>query len=111
MLGPTLASCLAPNPFLFLIGKAFKKKATQKGNLAWDSDLLQLSTKNKTKEKEERKLVENSFILCCTHGNERMVTHYVVHDTFVAMARDVDFHVGQEQLYTFPSTTFHSFCQ
>jgi len=49
------------------------------------------------------------LLLHCTHGNERIGTHDVVRDTFVAIARDVDFHVGREQLHAFPSTTLHSF--
>jgi hypothetical protein len=53
MLSPTLASCLAPHFFLLLIGKPLKKKATQKGNPTWDSDLLQPNTKNKNKRREE----------------------------------------------------------
>jgi hypothetical protein len=45
--------------------------------------------------------------LHCTHGNEHTCTHDVVHNTFVAIARDADFHVGWKQLHTLPSTTFH----
>jgi hypothetical protein len=65
----------------------------------------------KIKTKEGRKLVETSFILSCTHGDECIGTHYAIRNTFVAMAQDFSFHVGQEQLHTFPSTMFHSFCR
>jgi hypothetical protein len=50
-------------------------------------------------------------LLCCTHGNERIGTHNVVHDTFAAIARNVGFHVGRKQLHALPSTTFNSSCQ
>jgi hypothetical protein len=53
-------------PSYFSLAKALKKKITQKGNPTWDSDLLQPSSKIKTK--EGRKLVETSFILRCTHS-------------------------------------------
>jgi len=49
--------------------------------------------------------------LCCAHGNERTKTHDVIHDTFVAITRDVSFHVGREQLHVFRSITFNSFRQ
>ncbi len=38
-------------------------------------------------------------LLCYTHGNECITTHDVICDTFVAIGRDVGFHVGQEQLH------------
>jgi hypothetical protein len=47
----------------------------------------------------------------CADGNERTKTHDVIHDTFVAITRDVSFHVGREQLHVFPSITFNSFRQ
>jgi hypothetical protein len=55
--------------------------------------------------------VTSFHLLCCAHGNERMSTHDVVHDTFVAIAWDANFNVGQEQLHPFFSITFHSFRQ
>jgi len=55
--------------------------------------------------------VTSLHILCCAHGNEHMSTHDVVHDTFVAIAWDANFHVGQEQLHLIFSTSFHSFCR
>jgi len=48
------------------------------------------------------------LLLHCTHGNEHIGTHDAVHDTFVAIAQDVDFHVGRKQLHALPSTTLHS---
>jgi hypothetical protein len=50
-------------------------------------------------------------LLCCTHGNERMGNHDVVHDIFVATSQDVGFHVGWEQLHAKPSATLNSFHQ
>jgi hypothetical protein len=50
-------------------------------------------------------------VLCCTHGNECMGTHDVVHDTFAVIARDVGFYMGWEQLHAKPSTTLNSFHQ
>jgi hypothetical protein len=36
--------------------------------------------------------------------------HYdVVHNTFVAIAQDANFHMGWKQLHTLPLTTFHFF--
>jgi hypothetical protein len=49
--------------------------------------------------------------LHCAHGNEHTGTHDVVHDIFVAIIQDAEFHVGWEQLHAFLSTTFHSSCQ
>jgi len=50
-------------------------------------------------------------LLHCAHGNKRMGTHDVVHDTFAAIARDVGFHMVLEQLHALPSTMVNSFCQ
>ncbi len=49
--------------------------------------------------------------LHCVHGNEHTGTHDVIHDTFVGIARDVGFHVGQKLLHAIPSATFNSFRQ
>jgi hypothetical protein len=49
--------------------------------------------------------------LCCVHGNECTGTHDAIHDTFAAIAWDVGFHVGWEQLHALPSTTFNSSCR
>ncbi len=49
--------------------------------------------------------------LRCVRGNESMRTHDVIHDTFVAIVRDVCFHIGREQLQAVPSTMFNSFCR
>jgi hypothetical protein len=43
------------------------------------------------------------------HGNERIKTHDAIHDTFATITQDVGFHVGREQLYALPLTTFNSF--
>jgi hypothetical protein len=40
-----------------------------------------------------------------------MGTHDAVHNTFVAIAWNVNFHVGQKQLHMLPPTIFHSFHQ
>jgi hypothetical protein len=53
-------------------------------------------------------MLQMSTFLRCTHGNEHMGTHDAIHDTFAAITWNVDFHVKQEQLHMFPSTTFHS---
>jgi hypothetical protein len=50
----------------------------------------------------------NIHLSSCTHGNECIGTHDVIHCTFTVIAQDVKFHVGQEQLYVIPSTTFNS---
>jgi hypothetical protein len=47
-------------------------------------------------------------LLRCAHGNECIGTHDAICNTFVAIARDVGFHVGQKQLHAFLSTTFNS---
>jgi hypothetical protein len=38
-------------------------------------------------------------------------THDVVYDTFVAIAHDAGFHMGQKQLHVLPSNRFNSSCQ
>jgi len=50
-------------------------------------------------------------LLCCTHGNECIGTHDVVHNTFVVIVWDVGFDMGWEQLHAFPSSMFNSFCR
>jgi hypothetical protein len=35
-------------------------------------------------------------LLRCAHGNEHVGTHDVVRDTFVAIAQDSSFHMGQD---------------
>jgi hypothetical protein len=45
--------------------------------------------------------------LCCTHGNKCTKTHDAVHNTFVAIAQDVGFHVGRKQLHALLSTVFN----
>ncbi len=47
-------------------------------------------------------------LLCCAHSKEHTKTHDAIHDTFVAIMRDVDFHMGQKQLHEVFSTTFNS---
>jgi len=49
-------------------------------------------------------------LLCYAHGNKCTGTHDVIHNTFVAIARDARLHVGQQQLHLLPSTTFNYFC-
>jgi hypothetical protein len=50
-------------------------------------------------------------LLCCAHdGNKCTKTHDVIHDIFAAIAQVyVSFHMGQEKLHVFPSTTSNSF--
>jgi len=48
--------------------------------------------------------------LCYVHGNEHIGTHDVICNTFVVIAQDACFHMGQEQLHVFLSTTFNSSC-
>jgi hypothetical protein len=48
--------------------------------------------------------------LCCVHGNKHMKTHDAICDTFVAIAWNVIFHVGQKKLHVSPSTMFNSTC-
>jgi hypothetical protein len=50
-------------------------------------------------------------LLLCVHDNECIGTHDAICNTFVAIAQDVSFHVGQKQLHALPSTTLNSFCQ
>jgi hypothetical protein len=50
-------------------------------------------------------------LLHCAHGNKCTGTYDAIHNTFVAITRDVNFHVGQKQLHAFPSITFNSFRQ
>jgi hypothetical protein len=38
-------------------------------------------------------------LLCCTHGGERTTSHDVVRDSFVSIAKDMTFHVLQEQTH------------
>jgi hypothetical protein len=40
------------------------------------------------------------------HGNEHIGTHDAIHNTFATIVRNVGFHMGQEQLHVFFSTTF-----
>jgi hypothetical protein len=47
-------------------------------------------------------------LLCCAHGNECTGTHDVICDTFVAIARNANFHVGQEQCASFNHIQFFS---
>jgi hypothetical protein len=42
------------------------------------------------------------------HGNKRIGTHDTIHNTFVAIEWDVDFHMGWEQLHVLPSNMFNS---
>jgi len=44
--------------------------------------------------------------LCSWH--KHIETHDAICDTFAAIAQYASFHVGQEQLHAFPSTTFNS---
>ncbi len=50
-------------------------------------------------------------LLHCVHNNKHIRTHDGIGDTFVAIVRDVGFHVGWEQLHALPSTTFNSSCR
>jgi len=50
-------------------------------------------------------------LLRCVHGNEHVRTHDAICDTFVAIARDISFHVKRKQLHALPSTTFNSSCR
>jgi hypothetical protein len=47
--------------------------------------------------------------LCYVHGNKCIGTHDVVCNTFVAIAWDVNFHMGRKQLHALPSTMINSF--
>ncbi len=46
--------------------------------------------------------------LCCAYGIKHMKTHDEVHNTFVAIAWNVNFPMGWKQLHVFPSTMFNS---
>jgi len=46
--------------------------------------------------------------LRCVHGNEHIGTHDAIRDTFIAIALDVGFHMGWEQLHVLLSNTFNS---
>jgi len=46
--------------------------------------------------------------LLYTHDNEHIGTHDANHKTFIVIVRDVNFHVGQEQLHVLLSTSFNS---
>ncbi len=46
-------------------------------------------------------------LLHCVHGNERTRTHDVIHNTFVAIAWDVSFHMGRKQLHVLNSNMFN----
>jgi len=50
-------------------------------------------------------------LLYYIHGNVCMGTHDVVCNTFVTIAWNIGFHVGQEQLHVFLSIAFNSSCQ
>jgi hypothetical protein len=50
-------------------------------------------------------------LLCCVHGNECTRIHDPIHNTFVAIAGNVGFHVGQKQLHVLPLATLNSFHQ
>jgi hypothetical protein len=47
-------------------------------------------------------------VLCCVHGNERITTHGIVHNTFATIAQDVGFHVGWKQLHVLLLIMFNS---
>jgi hypothetical protein len=47
-------------------------------------------------------------LLRCTHGNEHIGPHDKICDTFAAIMRDANFHVGWEQLHAFILATFNS---
>jgi hypothetical protein len=53
--------------------------------------------------------VTSVHLLCHASGNECMGTHDAIQNTFLAIAQDVNFHVGWKQLHVLLSTTFHSF--
>jgi hypothetical protein len=36
------------------------------------------------------------LLFCCTHGGERTASHDVVRNVFVAIAKDVKFHVSRK---------------
>jgi len=47
-------------------------------------------------------------LLCHAHGNECIGIHDAVCDTYIVIARDVNFHVGRKQLHALPSTMSNS---
>jgi len=47
-------------------------------------------------------------LLHCVHGNEHIGTHDAIYNIFATIAWNVGFHVGQQQLHAFLSTTFNS---
>jgi hypothetical protein len=51
------------------------------------------------------------YFLRCTHSNKHIGTHDAICDTFVAIARNVDFHMGQEKLHALLSIMFNSVCR
>jgi hypothetical protein len=50
----------------------------------------------------------NIHLLCCVHGNGCTKTHDAIHDTFVAIAQNVGFHMGQKSLHALPLNMFNS---
>jgi hypothetical protein len=46
-----------------------------------------------------------------THGGERTISHDVVQDAFVAIARNVGFHVSQEQTHVLLLPAFQFLCR
>jgi hypothetical protein len=40
--------------------------------------------------------------LHCAHGNERIGTHDVIHNTSATIVQNVGFHMGQEHLHVLP---------
>ncbi len=49
--------------------------------------------------------------LHCAHSNKHIGTHDAICDTFVVIARNVDFHMGWEKLHALLSIMFNSFCR
>jgi hypothetical protein len=49
------------------------------------------------------------YLLCYIHNNEHTRTHDAIRNTFITIARDVNFHMGWKQLHSFFSITFNSF--
>jgi len=47
-------------------------------------------------------------LLHYAHGNEHIGTHDAIRNIFAAIAWNVGFHVGRQQLHAFLSTTFNS---
>ncbi len=44
-------------------------------------------------------------LLCCKHGGERTASHDVMQNVFMIVAKDVGFHVAQEQTPILPPRT------